>query len=224
MPNKDYYKILGVPQTASDDDIKKAYRKLAMQYHPDKNPGKEKWANEKFKEINEAYGVLGNVDKRKQYDQFGTTGDASDVFNNQNTQTTFEESMRDFGGAGLSYDFLDSIFGNFTKKRGFSFRQYATDGNGRIIFTTPDDESMEEQFYSREPQRHSSHSVNYEITITREQAARGMEKDLPRNGKRLRVTIPAGTQSGTRIRLRNARMTTDGIPGDIFITVDVKQH
>ena len=224
MPNKDYYKILGVPQTASDDDIKKAYRKLAMQYHPDKNPGKEKWANEKFKEINEAYGVLGNVDKRKQYDQFGTTGDASDVFNNQNTQTTFEESMRDFGGAGLSYDFLDSIFGNFTKKRGFSFRQYATDGNGRIIFTTPDDESMEEQFYSREPQRHSSHSVNYEITITREQAARGMVKDLPRNGKRLRVTIPAGTQSGTRIRLRNARMTTDGIPGDIFITVDVKQH
>ena len=65
MPNKDYYKILGVPQTASDDDIKKAYRKLAMQYHPDKNPGKEKWANEKFKEINEAYGVLGNVDKRQ---------------------------------------------------------------------------------------------------------------------------------------------------------------
>ena len=54
MPNKDYYNILGVSRTASDDDIKKAYRKLAMQFHPDKNPGKEKWANEKFKEINEA--------------------------------------------------------------------------------------------------------------------------------------------------------------------------
>ena len=54
MPQKDYYNILGVPRTATDDDIKKAYRKLAMQFHPDKNPGKEKWANEKFKEINEA--------------------------------------------------------------------------------------------------------------------------------------------------------------------------
>ena len=125
MPKKDYYNILGVPQTATDDDIKKAYRKLAMQYHPDKNPGKEKWANEKFKEINEAYGVLGNVDKRKQYDQFGTTGDASDVFNSHTTQSTVEDVMRDFGGEGLSYDFLDGIFGNFTKPRGFSFRQYA---------------------------------------------------------------------------------------------------
>ena len=61
---KDYYSTLGVPKNASEDDIKKAYRKLAMQFHPDKNPGKEAWANEKFKEINEAYGVLGNAEKR----------------------------------------------------------------------------------------------------------------------------------------------------------------
>jgi DnaJ-class molecular chaperone len=65
---KDYYGVLGVPRNASDGEIKKAYRKLAMQYHPDRNPGKEEWANEKFKEINEAYGVLGNPQKRKQYD------------------------------------------------------------------------------------------------------------------------------------------------------------
>jgi curved DNA-binding protein len=210
MPNKDYYNILGVPRTASDDDIKKAYRKLAMQFHPDKNPGKEKWANEKFKEINEAYGVLGNPDKRKQYDQFGTTGDASDVFNSHTTQTTFEDLMK------------DSIFGNFTKKRGFSFHQYATDGSGRIFFTTPEDENLEEAYYTQQPQRPTSQSVNYEITITREQAFRGMEKDLTRNGKRLRVKIPAHIRSGTRIRLRNARLTTDGIPGDIYITVKVK--
>ena len=69
MP-KDYYEILGVPRDASEDQIKKAYRSLAMQYHPDKNPGKEEWANEKFKEINEAFAVLGNPDKRRQYDQF----------------------------------------------------------------------------------------------------------------------------------------------------------
>jgi curved DNA-binding protein len=222
MPKKDYYSVLGVSKSASDDDIKKAYRKLAMQFHPDKNPGKEKWANEKFKEINEAYGVIGNQDKRKQYDQFGTTGDVSDVFNSHTTQTTFEDLMKDFGGAGLGVDFLDGIFGNFTKKRGFSFRQYATDGSGRIFFTTPDDENLEQPFYTQQPQRPSSHSVNYEITISHEQAVRGMEKDLTRNGRRLRVKIPAGTKPGTRIRLRNARLTTDGLPGDIFITVDVK--
>jgi len=222
MPNKDYYSILGVTKNASDDDIKKAYRKLAMQFHPDKNPGKEKWANEKFKEINEAYAVLGNPDKRKQYEQFGTTGQASDVFNSHTTQTTFEDMMKDFGGAGLGVDFMDSIFGNFTKPRGFSFHQYATDGSGRIFFTTPEDESMEEPYYSRQAQRQASQDINYEITITREQSVRGMEKDLTRNGKRLRVKIPARTRSGTRIRLNNARLTTDGFSGDIYITIRVK--
>ena len=219
MPNKNYYNILDVPRTATDDDIKKAYRKLAMQFHPDKNPGREKWANEKFKEINEAYGVLGNPDKRKQYDQFGTTGDASDVFNSHTTQSTVEDLMRDIGGAGLSYDFLDGIFGNFTKKRGFSFRQYATDGSSRIFFTTPDDESMEEPRYSQQPQYQSSYDINYEITITREQAMHGVKKILHRNGKRLEVKIPAGS---TRVRLPNARLTTDGLPGDIYVTVNVK--
>ena len=60
---KDYYGILGVPRNATDGEIKKAFRKMAMQYHPDRNPGKEEWANEKFKEINEAYGVLGDPQK-----------------------------------------------------------------------------------------------------------------------------------------------------------------
>ena len=223
MANKDYYSILGVPKNASDDDIKKAYRKLAMQFHPDKNPGKEKWANEKFKEINEAYGVLGNPDKRRQYDQFGTTGDASDIFGSHTTQTTFEDLMKDFGGAGLGFDFLDNIFGNFTKRRGFSFRQYATDGRGgRIIFSMPEDGNLEEAYYSQRPQRPSSQNVNYEITINSEQAVKGLEKDLVRNGKKLRVKIPPHIKSNTRIRLRNARLTTDGFPGDIYITVKVK--
>ena len=71
MP-KDYYQILGVAKNASDTEIKKAYRKLAMQYHPDRNPSNEKWANAKFKEINEAYAVLGDPQKRRQYDHYGT--------------------------------------------------------------------------------------------------------------------------------------------------------
>ena len=68
MVHKDYYEILGVSNNASDNDIKKAYRKLAMQYHPDLNHGKEEWANDKFKEINEAYSVLSDDEKRHQYD------------------------------------------------------------------------------------------------------------------------------------------------------------
>jgi len=229
MPKKDYYGILGVPHGASDDDIKKAYRKLAMQFHPDRNLGKEKWANEKFKEINEAYGVLGNLDKRKQYDQFGTTGDASDIFGSHTTSATFEDLMKEFGGQGLRYDFLDNIFGEFLRGRGFSFSQYGQDGGAsRIIFNVPEDENIQD-FYTqgqrnRTRTRPQYSTINYEINITKEQAEKGMEKDLMRKGKRLRVKIPAGIKSGTRIRLQNARMTTDGLPGDIYIKVMVKSQ
>jgi len=226
MAKKDYYEILGVPRGASDEDIKKAYRKLAMQFHPDKNPGKEKWANEKFKEINEAFAVLGNPDKRKQYDQFGTPGDVGDIFGNQTTSSTFEDLMREFGGQGLRYDFLDNIFGEFLRGRDFSFRQYGrSGGQSRIIFNVPEDENIQDLFTQRQGTgTRRSQAINYEITITTEQAEKGFEKNLVRKGKKLRVKIPAGIKSGTRIRLRNARLTTDGLPGDIFVKVLVKDQ
>ena len=126
----DYYSILGVPRNSSDDEVKKAYRKLAMKYHPDRNPGKEDWANEKFKEINEAYAVLGNPEKRSQYDRFGTVGDVSDIFSNRATHSTFEDLMGDFGGAGLRFDFLDNVFGDFLGGRNFTFRTFRTGPGG----------------------------------------------------------------------------------------------
>jgi len=176
IKSKDYYKVLGVSRTDSDDDIKKAYRKLAMQYFPDRNPGKEDkkkkkfkeikedWANEKFKEINEAYAVLGNQEKRSQYDRFGTAGNIGDIFGNRATQSGFEDVMHDFGGAGLGYDFLDGIFGDFLHGRNFTFRQYGRKRGspGRVEFNVP------------------------------------------------------------YVRLRNARQTTDGQPGDIIIKVTVR--
>jgi len=221
MPRKDYYQILGAPRNATEDEIKKAYRKLAMQYHPDRNQGKEQWANEKFKEINEAYGVLGNPDKRKQYDQFGTVGDVGDIFGSQATQTTFEDLMQDFGGAGLGFDFLDNVFGDFLRGRNFSFRQYGRRGGPqRIIFNVPRGRNVEEIF--GQAQRQPGRNVNYEITLTKEQAAKGLEKNLTRRGKRLRVEIPPGVKNDAKIRLRNARQTTDGQPGDIIIKVKVK--
>jgi molecular chaperone DnaJ len=102
MVAKDYYEILGLDRNAADEDIKKAFRKLALQYHPDRNPG-DKAAEEKFKEINEAYQVLSDADKRAQYDQFGTAD-----FNGQGGFGGFGGGFQDFGGFG---DIFDTIFG-----------------------------------------------------------------------------------------------------------------
>ena len=118
---KDDYAILGVPETASDRELRKAYRKLAMQHHPDRNLGKEKWAHERLKEMNEAYAVLGDPQKRRQYDQTGTIGDVGDIFGSPFTTATFQEMKKDFGGAGLRPDFLGGILGDSLKGRGSSW-------------------------------------------------------------------------------------------------------
>ena len=127
MAHKDYYKILGLNNNASNDEIKKAYRRLAMQYHPDRNHGKEEWASDKFKEINEAFTVLGDPKKRRQYDDFGTAGNIGDIFGSQATRATFEDLINDFGGAGLGFDFIDDIFGNDFGGRGFTLRTFRRD-------------------------------------------------------------------------------------------------
>ena len=98
---KNCYGILRAPKGASDRDIKKAYRKLAMQYHADRNPGKQEWHNHRFKEINEAYVAVGDRRKRRQYDQSGTVGDIGDILSSPFTRTAFQEMMKDLGGAGL---------------------------------------------------------------------------------------------------------------------------
>jgi curved DNA-binding protein len=218
---KIYYGVLGIFRNASDGEIKKAYRKLAMQYHPDRNPGKEEWANEKFKEINEAYGVLGDPQKRKQYDQFGTVGNIGDIFSSPFTTTTFQEMMKDLGGAGLRFDFLDDIFGDFLKGRGssFSFRSFGGKP-GRVRFEArPGQEiNLDEIFgQARRPQE-----VRYELAISRGEASQGVKKILRRRGKRLEVKIPAGVRTDNTVRLRNARQLSDGSPGDILIKVIVK--
>jgi len=218
---KDYYEILSVPKNASDAAIKKAYRKLAMQYHPDRNPGKEKWANEKFKEINEAYGVLGDPQKRKQYDQFGTVGNIGDIFGSPSTRTTFEEMMKDFGGAGLRFDFLDDIFGDLLKGRGSSFSFRSSDARpGRVRFEVwPGQEINLDEILgqARRPQE-----VHYELAISQKEALQGVKKILKRRGKKLEVRIPAGVRTGKVVILRNALQTSDGLPGDILIKVIVK--
>ena len=140
---KDYYRILGIPENCSEADIKKAFRKLAFQYHPDTNPGHEKQAEEKFKEINEAYGVLGDKDKRRQYDfarkgQFAGAGydtgyqgfqySQQDIFNGIfANRAMFDEMNRMFAQAGLRFDqdFLNRVF---FAGRGFTFQFFTSPG------------------------------------------------------------------------------------------------
>jgi curved DNA-binding protein len=220
---KYYYGILGVPRNASDEAIKKAYRKLAMQHHPDRNPGKEKWANEKFKGINEAYGVLGDPKKRKQYDQFGTVGDIGDIFGSPFTRTTFQQMMKDLGAAGLKFDFLDDIFGDLLKGRGSSFSFRSSGARpGRVRFEAwPGQEiNLDEIFgQARRPQRQN---VRYELAISQKEALQGVKRILKRRGKILEVKIPAGVSTGSVVVLKNARQISDGLPGDILIKVIVK--
>jgi DnaJ-class molecular chaperone len=221
--SKDYYDILGVPKNASDEEIKKAYRKLAMQYHPDRNPGKEKWANEKFKEINEAYGVLGDPQKRKQYNQFGTVGNIGDIFGSPFTTTTFEEMMNDLGGAGLRFDFLDDIFGDLLKGRdtSFSFRSFGG-RPGRVRFEARPGQGINpDEIFGQAHKPRKGH-YDYELTISQKEASQGVKKILMRKGKKLEVTIPAGIKTGKLVILRNARQISDGSPGDILIKVIVK--
>jgi len=218
---KDYYGILGIPRNASDAEVKKAYRRLAMQYHPDRNPGKEKWANDKFKEINEAYGALGDPQKRGQYDQFGTVGNVGDIFGSPFTTTTFQEMMKDFGGAGLRFDFLDDIFGDFLKGRGSSFSFGSFGGRpGKVVFEARPGQGIdldEILGQARRPQE-----VRYELAVSQKEASRGVTKILKRKGKKLEVKIPAGVKTGTVVKLRNGRQISDGLPGDILIKVVVK--
>src|SRR5919106_5006042 len=105
MSKRDYYEVLGIPKAASKDDIKSAYRKLALQYHPDRN--KSAGAEEKFKEISEAYAVLSDQEKRKRYDTYGHVG-TDEVF--RGSEDNFAEIFKDMGFGGVG-DIFEQIFG-----------------------------------------------------------------------------------------------------------------
>ncbi len=144
---KDYYQILGLNENATPEDIKTAFRKLAMQYHPDVNPGNEKQAEEKFKEINEAYSVLSNTEKRHQYNTLKRTGFAgagyrggytqSDIFREAFTnQANLDELNRMFAQAGLRFD-QDFLNRTFFSGQNVIFRFYTSNGSaGRTVYGT----------------------------------------------------------------------------------------
>jgi curved DNA-binding protein len=209
MATRDYYEILGVNKSASDEEIKRAYRKLAMKYHPDKNPNK-KDAEERFKEINEAYAVLSDKEKRKQYETFGKEG-----FHQRFTQ---EDIFRGF-------DFDDILSGLFG---GRGRREFRYGGRGGSDFGDLFTGQGSYQDMSRRPQK--GEDILYELSISLEEAALGGEKRISyrKNGKveEVSVRIPKGIETGKKLRLSGKGMEgrKGGPSGDLYLQISVREH
>ncbi|MBP1708886.1 MAG: integrase [Deltaproteobacteria bacterium] len=207
MASKDYYEMLGVSKTASDDEIKRAYRKLAMKYHPDRNANKKE-AEERFKELNEAYAVLSDKEKRKQYDTFGKEG-----FHQRFSQ---EDIFRGFDFD----DIFSSLFG------GRARRESRAGGRGGVDFG--DIFSRAYQGGGRASQK--GEDALYELPITLEEAAFGGEKriSIPKNGKveEINVKIPAGIPSGKKLRVTGKGMEgrSGGLAGDLYLQISIRPH
>ena len=208
MATKDYYNILGVNKNASDDEVKRAFRKLAMKYHPDRNPNKKE-AEERFKEINEAYAVLSDKEKRKQYDTFGAEG-----FHQRFTQ---EDIFRGFDFD----DILSNLFGGRGK------REFRSGGKGGFDFGDLFGQTAYQNM-GRRPQK--GEDVLYELTISLEESVLGGEKMISyrKNGKieEVSVKIPRGIPSGKKLRLAGKGMEgrNGGPPGDLYLQINIKEH
>jgi len=207
MAETDYYKILGVKKTASETEIKKAYRKLAMKYHPDHSKG-DKSAEEKFKKISEAYAVLSDKEKRKQYDTFGSAGfqqrySQEDIFRGSDFESILSEL---FGGSGR--------FGGGGRGMRFSF-----DGGGPF------------GSYQRQQQAHPKGSdLEYELPLTLEEVAAGTQKIVSFQHKgrseKITVKIPKGMISGKKLRIagKGEPSPYGGPAGDLYIKSKVLDH
>jgi len=204
MEYKDYYKILGVERKASADEIKRQYRKLALKYHPDKNPD-DPSAESRFKEINEAYEVLGDAQKRAKYDQLGSSYRDWERMGGQPGGFDWSQwagapggvrvEVGDLGemfGGGFS-DFFNAIFGGM----GGQPRQARTAAGGR------------------------GRDIEQPVQITLQEAFEGTTRAFRRDGKTLEVTIPPGAKNGTRVRVSGKGESGQRGSGDLFLVVNV---
>ncbi|MDO8657944.1 MAG: DnaJ domain-containing protein [Candidatus Levybacteria bacterium] len=197
---KDYYDVLGVSKTSSADEIKKAYRKLALQFHPDRNKTKE--AEGKFKEINKAYEVLSNPEKRQTYDQVGR-----DAFEQGAGQGPFGSAGGPFGGA------QGGQYGPFT----YSYST-ASDAGGSFDFGGFSDpfEIFEQFFGGGSPFGQRQRRPVYSLTIDFMEAVHGTTKKVTIDGKTQTIKIPAGVDNSSRIRFGNYDVVIEVIPDRKF--------
>lgn len=218
MEYKDYYKILGVERKASKDEIKRAYRKLALKHHPDRNPG-DATAEDKFKEINEAYQVLSDPEKRSRYDQLGESysrwqqrGGSPGGFNwdewfvqnpqGGNVRVEVGDFGDIFGGGGLGdfSEFFRRIFGGMPDM-GTSYQ------SSRGAASRP---------------RAAPQSFQQEVTISLLEAYQGSSRVIELDGQRKEIVIPRGARTGTKIHVSEAVTTSPGRPkSDLYLVIKV---
>jgi curved DNA-binding protein len=222
MEYKDYYQVLGVSRDADQKEIRKAFRRLARECHPDVNPGDPE-CEERFKEINEAYEVLSDPEKRVKYDQLGaewqryqqaggqpggfnwgqwTTGAPGEGQRVHVRYGTPEDLEDVFGGASPFSDFFTSVFGGMGGAR---------PGGAREGYT-----------YQPRPRRGQDYEQEVEITLR--EAYQGTKRILQKDGRRLEVAIPPGAKTGTRIRMsgEGGQGAAGGEPGDLYLRVQVQ--
>lgn len=195
----DYYKILGIEKNATQDQIKKAYRKLARKHHPDLNPN-DKDAKHKFQEINEANEVLSDPEKRKKYDQYGQDWKHSDEFEKakhqqRRTSHSYEDVFSGAESEGDFSDFFESLFGS------------ARAGRTRQV-------------------KFRGQDYNAELQLSLMDAYVTHKQTLTVNGRNIRITIPAGIENGQTIKIpgHGGKGTNGGPDGDLYITFSIADH
>ncbi|MEX6775613.1 DnaJ C-terminal domain-containing protein [Limnospira fusiformis] len=215
MNYKDYYGILGVDKNASQQEIKKVYRNLARKYHPDVNPN-DRAAEQRFKDINEAYEVLGDRDKRQKYDQFGKYWDPSSAGPPPGGVGDF-----DFDQYGNFDDFINELLGRF----GGNPRQpygYPNGGGYSGFDEFGDFFGGGNRGYEQVPPR----DFTATLPLTFSEAFKGVEKKFNLDGETIKVKIPPGAKPDSRIRLKGKGgvSPTSGKRGDLYLTVELEPH
>lgn len=196
----DYYKVLGVEKSATQEEIRKAYRREAKKYHPDINKD-DPQAKERFQEINEANEVLGDPEKRKKYDEYGENWRHADEFEAQRRQYgNRENSSYNFGGFGGYADFS----GKEENSSGFSdfFEQLFGSGFGQ--------------------QHQRGKDIRATLSLTLQEATTEHKKTFSINNEKIRITVPAGISDGQTIKLKGRGATAGGSRGDLYITFHIE--
>ena len=229
---KDYYAILGVSKTASADEIKKQFRKQALKYHPDRNQG-NKAAEAKFKELSEAYEVLGDTDKRSQYDNFGqywsqTSSPGYSSYSSYNTRSTYSSNTNvdvsgtDFSQYGNFEEFINELLGRFSTPETDTSKDRSSDQTSSKTNQTKSN-SYNTNFQDFVDSTRQAATNEADITLSFLEAFKGTSKRIKIGSQTIEVRIPAGAKPGTRIRLPGKGQANFG-KSDLYLNVKLTPH
>ncbi len=211
---KDYYAVLGVSRSADADEIKRSFRKLARKYHPDLNPS-DAVAETKFKEINEAYEVLSDSDKRKKYDQFGQywkQAGQGGFGGGYGGGGGFDDA--DFGRFNNFDEFINELLGRFNQPSGGGFGARGPAGAG-----------FGGGGFGGQGQTATSLDQEAKLSLSFSDAFKGTRKSIRANGRSIEVNIPAGVKEGSKVRLRGKGMASAyGQKGDLYLIISLQSH